>query len=161
MIHTMTDRQPTVTKKWPSRPAPSSASDQRPASPAQRILVADDSETMRTLMTDLLPAMGYAVITASDGHKAIEEFGRCEPHLVLLDIEMPGLDGCEVCRRIKSHPETRSTPVVLVSGHPDASDRAARAGADGFLPKPFLLDDLREWLRALLGPATVRAEGTR
>jgi len=151
----MSDRQPTITENWPSRPAPSSASVLDPAPTAPRILVVDDSETMRTLMADLLPSMGYEVTTACDGHKAIEELGRCEPQLVLLDIEMPGLDGCEVCRRIKSHPETRTIPVVLVSGHPEGSDRAAGAGADGFLPKPFHIDDLLRWLRALLSPATV------
>lgn len=151
----MSDRQRRVTTGWPSPPASRSATNLGGALPAPRILVADDNENMRTLMADLLPTMGYAVFTACDGHKAIEELERCEPQLVLLDIEMPGLDGCEVCRRIKSHPETRSIPVVLVSGHPEGSDRAAGAGADGFLRKPFLLDDLLGWFRALLGPATV------
>jgi len=152
----MSNRQQTVTKTWPSRMTPASVVDPRQASPAKRILVADDNEAMRTLMADILPSLGYAVTTAPDGPTAIAELGRCEPHLVLLDIEMPGIDGCEVCRRIKSHPETRSIPVVLVSGRADTSDRAAGAGADAFLQKPFLIDDLRRWLRALLGPVAAR-----
>jgi CheY-like chemotaxis protein len=140
----MGDHEPTVATNWLS------------PLPAPRILVADDNENIRALMADLLPIMGYAVTTACDGHKAIEELGRCEPHLVLLDIEMPGLDGCEVCRRIKSHPDTRSIPVVLVSGHPDALDRAAGAGADGFLKKPFQIEELLGWLKSLLGPVAAR-----
>jgi CheY-like chemotaxis protein len=121
-------------------------------SPLQRILVVDDSEPIRMLLADVLPPMGYTVTTACDGPTAMEELGRCEPQVVLMDIEMPGLDGCEVCRRIKSHPRTRSIPVMLVSGHPDTSDRAASAGADAFLQKPFQIDDLLKRISFLLGP---------
>ena len=106
----MSNRQQTVTKTWPSRMTPASVVDPRQASPAKRILVADDNEAMRTLMADILPSLGYAVTTAPDGPTAIAELGRCEPHLVLLDIEMPGIDGCEVCRRIKSHQKPEASP---------------------------------------------------
>lgn len=152
----MTNRQPAVTTNWPSHPASNSISDAGAGPGPPRILVADDSEPIRMLMADVLPTMGYAVILVSDGHTALEELGRSEPHLVLLDIEMPGLDGCEVCRRIKEHPKTRNIPVILVSGRADTSDRAAGAGADSFLQKPFQFDDLFGQLHSLLGPAAIR-----
>lgn len=145
----MSDRQHIVTMNRPSPSAHSSASDGRP-SPLQRILVVDDSEPIRMLIADVLLAMGYTVTTACDGPTAMEELGRCGPQVVLMDIEMPGLDGCEVCRRIKSHPETRSIPVMLVSGRSDTPESAALAGADGFLRKPFLIDDLERAIRSLL-----------
>lgn len=145
---------------WPSSKALDSASDSGMATAPRRILVADDSEPIRMLMADVLPTMGYAVILVGDGHTALEELMRCEPHLVLLDIEMPGLDGCEVCRRIKEHPKTRNIPVILVSGRSDTSDRAAGAGADSFLQKPFQFDDLFGQLHSLLGPTAVRAAGS-
>jgi len=133
--------------------APSSTSSLSPALSQLRILVVDDNESIRMFLADVLPASGYAVTTACDGPTAIEELGRCQPQVVLMDIEMPGLDGCEVCRRIKSHPRTRSIPVVLVSGRSDTPESAALAGADAFLQKPFLIEDLLKRIRFLLGPS--------
>lgn len=157
----MSARPQVVTTNWPSNKAANSASDLGAAAGPQRILVADDSEPIRTLMADVLPTMGYAVTLVGDGHTALEELQRSKPHLVLLDIEMPGLDGCEVCRQIKGHPKTRNIPVILVSGRSDTSDRAAGAGADSFLQKPFQFEDLLGQLHSLLGPRAVRTEGTR
>ena len=73
-----------------------------------------------------------------------------QPDLVLLDIQMPGLDGCKTCREIKSRPETRDIPVMLVSGLAEAQDLAETAGADDFLIKPFNLDDLYDRVETLL-----------
>jgi CheY-like chemotaxis protein len=118
-----------------------------------RILVADDNQCMRELMEAILSAYGYRVTIAADGQAAWEELPGCQPDLILLDFEMPRADGCEICRRIKSQPETRNIPVILVSGRQDAADLAQSAGADAFLPKPFSIDDLRVRIEALLSVA--------
>jgi len=119
---------------------------------AGTILVVDDSDTIRTLMLELLLAEGFQVATAADGHQALNELTRCRPDLVLLDIEMPGLNGYEVCRRIKGHPETRELPVVLVSGITSQEGRYAgfEAGADDYLSKPFFPGDLLGLIGTLL-----------
>ena len=115
-----------------------------------RILVADDSEVIRELMRTIFSSFGYSVTFAEDGHAAWEVLLTCQPDLVVLDIEMPRLDGCEVCRRIKSHPETRNIPVILLSGRHDTADLARRFGADAFLNKPFSINDLRFRVDSLL-----------
>jgi CheY-like chemotaxis protein len=115
-----------------------------------RILIADDSQCLRELMETILSACGYRVTIAEDGQAAWEELTHCQPDLVLLDIEMPRIDGCEVCRRIKSQPETRNIPVILISGRRDAADLARCVGADAFLSKPFSVDDLRGRIGSLL-----------
>jgi CheY-like chemotaxis protein len=115
-----------------------------------RILIADDSPLIRELMATILDSCGYRVTIAEDGLAAWEEIGRDLPNMVVLDIEMPRLDGCEVCRRIKSQPETRGIPVLLVSACVEIAERAHRAGADGFLKKPFFNDDLQMQVDAFL-----------
>jgi CheY-like chemotaxis protein len=114
------------------------------------ILVADDNPVILETMALVLNSFGYTVKVAADGHDAWEEVGRCQPHLVVLDIEMPRLNGCEVCQRIKSQPETKSIPVILVSGRGDSEDVALQAGADAFLSKPFFLEDLKVKIDSLL-----------
>jgi CheY-like chemotaxis protein len=116
-----------------------------------RILIVDDNQPILEAMAAILDSDGYLVTTAGDGLDAWEEIGRDRPSMVVLDIEMPGLDGCEVCRRIKSQPETRAIPVILVSGCGKTAELARNAGADGFLDKPFLLDELLDQVGSLLG----------
>ena len=115
-----------------------------------RILYADDNQCMRELVDTILSAAGYSMTITEDGQAAWEELDHCKPHLVLLDIEMPRVDGCEVCRRIKNQPETRNTPVILISGRGDTADLAQGAGADAYLTKPFTLDELRGRIHSLL-----------
>jgi CheY-like chemotaxis protein len=116
-----------------------------------KILVADDNPSIRETMSTILDAFGYNVTVAEDGLAAWEALARCQPHLVVLDIDMPRLDGCEVCRRIKSQPETQAIPVILVSGSRDTAALASLAGADAFLSKPFFLEDLKTQIDSLLG----------
>jgi CheY-like chemotaxis protein len=116
-----------------------------------RILIADDNPSMLEILEAILDSLGYRVTVAEDGLAAWEEVSRELPNMLVLDIEMPRLDGCEVCRRMKSQPETRSIPVILVSGCQDIAERAHHAGADAFLNKPFFLDDLQGQVSALLG----------
>src|ERR1700677_1367070 len=107
-----------------------------------RILVVDDIEANVRLLQAKLSAEYYDVLTASDGVTALAIAAEERPDLVLLDVMMPGMDGFEVCRRLKEDPATRHIPVVLVTALDGRADRITglEAGADEFLTKP--IDDI-------------------
>ncbi|HAD87821.1 MAG TPA: PleD family two-component system response regulator [Rhodospirillaceae bacterium] len=103
-----------------------------------RILIVDDLPTSVKVLAAKLTSEYYDVITAHDGPTALETVEREKPDLVLLDVMMPGMDGFEVCRRIKGSPGTAHIPVVMVTALNDMRDRVngLQAGADDFLTKP-------------------------
>jgi CheY-like chemotaxis protein len=115
----------------------------------KRILVVDDSESFRTLMVHILDTHGYQVATAEDGGEALSKLEAFQPTLVLMDVQMPGADGYEVCRRIKDNPATRDIPVLMMSADTGVSHGAAAAAADDFIAKPFCLDDLLLKIKSL------------
>jgi putative two-component system response regulator len=117
-----------------------------------KILIVDDESSARGALEVLLRREGFEVREVHDGRSALEECATFRPDLILLDIVMPGMDGFEVCRRIKNTPETRLTPVVLITGLSDTEDRinGINAGADDFLSKPIDFSELHARIRSLL-----------
>ena len=116
-----------------------------------RVLVADDTESVQSLFRRLLIDAGHDVVAVSDGVEALEAVQLHHPDVVILDVGMPKLDGFEVCRRLKSDPATRLTPVVLVTGLTELADRITgiEAGADEFLSKPVHPHELRARVSSL------------
>lgn len=117
-----------------------------------RVLVVDDILPNVKLLEAKLSSEYYDVLTATNGADALEKVATLSPDIVLLDVMMPGMDGFEVCRRIKSNPATAHIPVVMVTALTDASDRikGLEAGADDFLSKPLNDTALMSRVRSLV-----------
>jgi DNA-binding response OmpR family regulator len=92
---------------------------------------------------------GYEIHSASDGITALIEVGRAKPDLLILDIMIPGVDGVEVCRRIKADSANR-TAIIAISGQPEWEKRILQAGADAFMAKPLDLERLHNEAKRLL-----------
>lgn len=118
------------------------------------VLVVDDDERSRKLLEIVLAIEGYRVLSAASGQEALAAIERHVPDAVVLDFLMPGMDGPELCARIRALPLQRRLPLVVLSGmdDPDARRVAGEAGADDFIVKPFDRADLRKRLAGLLGP---------
>jgi len=115
-----------------------------------RILVGDDEPAVRASLARVLDQAGYEVSVASDGRDALHQVALDPPDAMVLDVVMPGLDGIEVTRSLRSGRDR--TPVLLLTARAEVSDRVRGldAGADDYLTKPFALDELLARLRALL-----------
>jgi len=102
-------------------------------------LIADDDPTIRTIMREVLEQAGFRVEDAADGKAALAKFAACRPDVVLLDVEMPEVDGYTVCRRIRGRESRRDVPVFMITGREDAESiqQAYDAGATDFLNKPI------------------------
>lgn len=107
-----------------------------------RVLIVDDIPANVRLLQAKLEAEYYEVLPVHEGHAAIELAIECQPDIILLDVMMPGIDGYEVCRRLKEAPETRHVPIILITALDGREDRLSglEAGADDFLTKP--VDDV-------------------
>ena len=114
-----------------------------------RILLVDDEPSILATMAPLLRSRGYEVATAASGRGALDEAAREEPHLVILDLGLPDLDGVEVCRRLR---EGRSLPILILSARGNETDKVAAldAGADDYVTKPFGAEELLARVRAAL-----------
>jgi len=115
-----------------------------------RVLVVDDEPAVREVLERILRVEGFEVALAGDGREAVRRQTESPADAVLLDVLMPGLDGLEVCRRLRDTGDR--TPVLMLTAREAVGDRVAGldAGADDYLPKPFALEELMARLRALL-----------
>ncbi|HEY0476540.1 MAG TPA: response regulator [Kofleriaceae bacterium] len=125
-----------------------------------RILVVDDDFATRLLASEALLAAGFVPLEAEDGREALSQYDRSSPEAVLLDIHMPGLDGYEVCRRIRMRPGGVATSIMVMTASDDidAVQRAFAAGATDFLTKPLNLPLLSHRVRYMLRAAAAATE---
>ena len=119
---------------------------------SRRILVVEDQEDNRRILRDLLTSAGYEIIQAENGEEALAAAARERPGLILMDIQLPVLDGYEATRRIKADPALRAIPVIVVTSYALSGDenKARAAGCDAYVTKPFspraLLAKIREYV---------------
>ena len=118
----------------------------------KRILVVEDQEDNRQILRDLLTNAGYEMLVAEDGVQALEQAEKHRPDLILMDIQLPILDGYEATRRLKANPELKAIPIIVVTSYALSGDeeKARAAGCDAYVAKPFspraLLAKMREYL---------------
>ena len=134
---------------------------------SDRILVADDSQNMRDILKMSLETFGYRVILAEDGERALERIAAERPDLLIVDVMMPKVNGFQICRRVKSDPQTQHTPIILLTARVQEEDVfwGRDCGADEYITKPFRTQDLQQSIERLLKDrraGTVRgAKGAR
>lgn len=120
--------------------------------PLLKALVIDDSENIVDFIKLGLKYEGFLVEAAPDGLQGIATAQRFNPDLVILDLMLPGMDGLEVCRRLRSNPTTQTIPILMLTARDDVRDRITGldTGADDYLTKPFSFDELVARIRAVL-----------
>ncbi len=114
-----------------------------------KVMVIDDSKTIRRTAETLLSKEGCEVITATDGFDALSKIADCQPDIIFVDIMMPRLDGYQTCALIKNNADFRGTPVIMLSSKDGIFDRAKGriVGCDQYLTKPFSKDELLSAIR--------------
>jgi DNA-binding response OmpR family regulator len=125
-----------------------------------RILVADDDAFIRRPLEWILSQEGFTAETAQDGDECMEALRRNPPDLLILDVMMPGLDGFEICRRMKDDPTLRRIPIMLLSarGREHDRERGMALGAAEYMTKPYSPTDLMQRIRGLLESCAVGEE---
>ena len=119
----------------------------------KRILIVEDQEDLRGVLRDLLAGSGYTVIEAANGEGGVAQARSERPDLILMDIQMPVMDGYEATRRIKTDPAIKAIPIVAVSSFAMKGDeeKARAAGCDHYVTKPYSPMQLLRLIRGFLG----------
>lgn len=119
---------------------------------SKRVLVIEDNELNMKLIRLILTRDGFTVIGAANGHEGILLAKDNQPDLILLDIQLPGVDGITVARQLKAGPLTSAIPIVALTAYAMKGDEECfrSEGCDGYLAKPFRLEQFREAVRSLL-----------
>ena len=117
-----------------------------------RVLVIEDSASVRRLIEVCLRVMDVEIVSVEDGVKGLAQAHNKRPHVIVLDIGLPGMDGWEVLRQLRADPLTQSTKVLVLTAHaqPEVAQQADEVGADDFMTKPFRPAELRERLENLM-----------
>jgi two-component system alkaline phosphatase synthesis response regulator PhoP len=117
-----------------------------------KVLVVDDEEYIQHILNFSFGAEGYDVLTASDGEEALKRARKDRPDVIVLDIMMPKMDGYEACKRLKSDPQTKNIPVILLTAKGRDVDRklGTAAGADDYVVKPFSPGRLIERVQGII-----------
>jgi CheY-like chemotaxis protein len=125
-----------------------------------RVLVVEDNPTNMKLMSFVLGTRGYDVRTAATASEALEVLETFAPRLILMDVQLPGMDGLELTRRLKAHPRTRAIIIVAVSAYAMKGDeqKARDAGCDGYVTKPIDTRRLPDTIEAYLKAGTSGSE---
>lgn len=125
------------------------------------LLVVDDEPEINKLVARIFERRGYRVVAALDGAEALASVGREPPDLIMLDLNLPKIDGWEVCRRLKSDPSTKRIPIImLTAAHANVDDAqiGLGLGADEYIAKPFVKAVLLYNVERLLGRPSPRSE---
>ncbi len=135
-------------------PAPDPAQQSDPGNSAPLVMVTDDNDLIFETLTDFLEAKGYRVITTRSGFELLERVSAARPDIILIDIQMPGMDGMEAMRRLRAHrdPQVASIPIIAVTALAMTGDRekCLQAGANDYMSKPVTLAQLAERIKKLL-----------
>ena len=120
---------------------------------SKRILVVEDQEDNRQILRDLLNSVGYQILEAEDGARGVAAAEAERPDLILMDIQLPLVDGYEATRRIKANPDLRHIPIIVVTSYALSGDdvKAFEAGCDAYVTKPFVPRELLAKIRGYLG----------
>jgi two-component system cell cycle response regulator DivK len=120
---------------------------------SKKILVVEDTEDNRQILRDLLGMAGYDMIEAHDGAEGVSQATEHKPDLILMDIQMPVMDGYEATRQIKANPELKAIPILAVTSYALSGDeeKARAAGCDGYIAKPYSPRQMLAKVREILG----------
>lgn len=118
------------------------------------VLVADDEENLLLLLKDNLEERGFQVEVANNGQLALEMSIQKKPDIFILDVEMPKLNGLEACKKIRSNPELKNIPILILSAYAQHEDiqKGLKAGANLYMTKPFKINELVETIHKILHP---------
>lgn len=125
---------------------------------SKQIMVVDDDAGLLALIGVILKRAGYTVLKAKDAFAALETLEESKPDLFILDVMMPQMDGFELCRKIRSEPNSATTPVIILSARGDAEsvEEGMQAGADDYLTKPIFHNDLLDKVRSTLNDQSLQ-----